>query len=145
MKKVIYISAGVSVVSVNVINAGCSCKGVKLTDIKVDGCENKTEEFKNNFDSIKEDLTKNFKFEKGDISTNLVVFSMKDVYLVIVTNKLYKKQEDSVKKKCNKFANTSYYFICLNNDYDIVELDDKNGNFEVDKNDKNLFKFVEKK
>lgn len=141
MKKVIYVGAGIA--AVNVVNAGCCSNNVKLTDIKIDGAENVAEEFKNNFDTISKSLN-GFKFEKADISTNLVVFLPKEGdggYLVIVTKELYKKQEDSVKKKCSKFANTQYYFCLLSNEYKIEDIPE-GVKFEVDKNDKNLFKAV---
>ena len=134
MKNVIYIGAGILALSVNVVDAKCSCKGNK--DEGIDNGKGKTlkklpsnlgiyigdEAFVNKNDYFRNDaagfmeLEGAFKINKNDLGTDVSAFERNGEknFLFVCTKMFYDKQGQSIKNNnLRPIGNTGYYACCI--------------------------------
>ena len=163
MKKVIYIGAGVSVASVNAINAGCCCKGnevdksikkpMPLVDVEIsfNGTamniidDNAKKDFDKECDCIK-DI---FKIGVNDISSNVHVFNESNNYVLVGTEEFLAKQDKKIKSDgVQKLGNTGLYVfpVFVDSSHHVINKDcfqvDVVGNDKVKKFDIKLTKSI---
>lgn len=130
MKKVIYIGAGIT--AVNVVNAGCcdsnsGKKSISLSDVEISfinvsdnekvDCKKMDDDIKNDFDRYYNMFKAMFKFEKGDIASNVSIFSgtsskRVSVYILVGTDAIVEKQEDKVKNMLIQKLGDSGLNVC---------------------------------
>ena len=157
MNKVIYISVGTAVTSLNVINAECCVDkfenkiyGLGDVKFKYGGVDLKKCDklFKSRYDSFVKAMASFFIFDSDDISKNVTFFSSESAdltYVCVFTKELYEKQNQSIMKKCaqelSKFCPYYIIFIKAVDDMQIIHQDSSKTIFrlEADRNDNSQF------
>ncbi len=158
MKKLIYIGAGIT--AVNVVNAGCcdsnsGKKSISLSDVEISfinvsdnekvDCKKMDDDIKNDFDRYYNMFKAMFKFEKGDIASNVSIFggtSSKrvSVYILVGTDAIVEKQEDKVKNGfVQKLGDSGLNVCCIEFGRGIVPIAKGKVSIEADKDKKTKF------